>query len=265
MAMLCDNGISVFLQHLFQLIFIHRSKTGVFMKRFVYTCIALLFAAGSFAFAQPKITIIGGDTQDWGKVKPKDDPLKATVKIKNEGTELLKISDVRPGCGCTTAPLDKKELNPGEIGSMEVTLKLGATSGLMTKSITISSNDPQNATKVLYLKADVVRPIQILPTQYLSFGEMTVGTKSEAKLSIRNTSTQDIVLSDFETVAGITLNLTKPTTIPGGGEVELIAKVSPKDKGYFNGVVKMKTNHPDYATLEIVAYGNVKPSVVDPK
>ncbi len=265
MAMPCDYGISVFLKLLLQILFIHRSRTGVYMKRFLLTCMSLLFVAGSFALAQPKITIIGGDTQDWGKVKPKDDPLKATVKIKNEGTEMLKITDVRPGCGCTTAPLDKKELNPGEIASMDVTLKLGATSGLMTKSITISSNDPQNATKVLYLKADVVRPIQILPTQYLSFGEMTVGTKSEAKLSIRNTSTQDIVLSDFETVAGITLNLTKATTIPAGGEVELIAKVTPKDKGYFNGVVKMKTNHPDYATLDIVAYGNVKPSVVDPK
>lgn len=221
--------------------------------------------AGSFAYAQPKLTIIGGDTHDWGKVKPKDDPLKATIKIKNEGNELLKISDVRPGCGCTTAPLDKKELNPGEIASMDVTLKLGATSGMMTKSITINSNDPQSATKVLYLKADVVRPIQILPTQYFSFGEMTVGTKSEAKLIIKNTSTQDIVLSDFESLAGITLNLTKPTTIPGGGEVELIAKVTPNDKGYFNGVVKMKTNHPDYASLDIIAYGNVKPSVVDPK
>ncbi|MFM7339494.1 MAG: DUF1573 domain-containing protein, partial [Bacteroidota bacterium] len=185
------------------------------MKRFFMTCLALMIFAGSFAYAQPKLTIIGGDTHDWGKVKPKDDPLKATIKIKNEGNELLKISDVRPGCGCTTAPLDKKELNPGEIASMDVTLKLGATSGMMTKSITINSNDPQSATKVLYLKADVVRPIQILPTQYFSFGEMTVGTKSEAKLIIKNTSTQDIVLSDFESLAGITLNLTKPTTIPG--------------------------------------------------
>ena len=235
------------------------------MKRFFMTCLALMIFAGSFAYAQPKLTIIGGDTHDWGKVKPKDDPLKATIKIKNEGNELLKISDVRPGCGCTTAPLDKKELNPGEIASMDVTLKLGATSGMMTKSITINSNDPQSATKVLYLKADVVRPIQILPTQYFSFGEMTVGTKSEAKLIIKNTSTQDIVLSDFESLAGITLNLTKPTTIPGGGEVELIAKVTPNDKGYFNGVVKMNTNHPDYASLDIIAYGNVKPSVVDPK
>ena len=235
------------------------------MKRLTVLCLALLVTAGTFAIAQPKITIIGGDTQDWGKVKPKDDPLKATVKIKNEGNEMLKISDVRPGCGCTTAPLDKRELNPGEIASMDVTLKLGATSGMMTKSITISSNDPQNATKVLYLKADVVRPIQILPTQYFSFGEMTAGTKSEAKLIIRNTSTQDIVLSDFETVAGISLNLTKPTTIPGGGEVELVAKVTPNEKGYFNGVVKMKTNHPDYSALDIIAYGNVKPSVVDPK
>ena len=235
------------------------------MKRFLLACAALFMVATTFAFAQPKLIIQGGDTHDWGKVKPKDDPLKATVKIVNEGNEMLKITDVRPGCGCTTAPLDKKELNPGETASMDITLKLGAASGLLTKSITITSNDPNNGTKVLYLKADVVRPIQILPTQYLSFGELTVGAKGEAKLVIRNTSTQDIILSDFESLSGITINLTKPTTIPGGGEVELVAKVTPKEKGYFNGSVKMKTNHPDFPTLDIIAYGNVKPSVVDPK
>jgi hypothetical protein len=148
---------------------------------------------------------------------------------------------------------------------MDVSLNVGATSGMLTKSITISSNDPVNPTKVLYLKADVVRPIQILPTQYLSFGELTVGSKGEAKVTIKNTSTQTIVLSDFEATNGISINLMKPTTIPGGGEVEIIAKVAPKEKGYFNGSVKMKTDHPDFPTLDLTAYGNVKASVVDPK
>jgi hypothetical protein len=235
------------------------------MKNFFLASITMFILATSLAFAQPKISIQGGDTQDWGKVKPKDSPLKASIKITNEGSEELKISDVRPGCGCTTAPLDKKELKPGEFATMDVSLNVGATSGMLTKSITISSNDPVNPTKVLYLKADVVRPIQVLPTQYLSFGELTVGSKGEAKVTIKNTSTQTIVLSDFEATNGISINLMKPTTIPGGGEVEIIAKVAPKEKGYFNGSVKMKTDHPDFPTLDLTAYGNVKASVVDPK
>ena len=221
------------------------------MKTFFLACFTMFIFSASLAFAQPKISIQGGDTQDWGKVKPKDSPLKASIKITNEGSEELKISDVRPGCGCTTAPLDKKELKPGEFATMDVSLNVGATSGMLTK--------------VLYLKADIVRPIQILPTQYLSFGELTVGSKGEAKVTIKNTSTQTIVLSDFEATNGISINLMKPTTIPGGGEVEIIAKVSPKEKGYFNGAVKMKTDHPDFPTLDLTAYGNVKASIVDPK
>lgn len=78
------------------------------MKTFFLACFTMFVFAASLAFAQPKISIQGGDTQDWGKVKPKDSPLKASIKITNEGSEELKISDVRPGCGCTTAPLDKK-------------------------------------------------------------------------------------------------------------------------------------------------------------
>jgi hypothetical protein len=230
------------------------------MKRFLNTCAALLFIAGTCAFAQPKLEIVGGDTHDWGKVKAKDSPLKASVKIKNVGTEDLKISDVRPGCGCTTAPLDKKELKPGDEATMDVSLNIGANSGPLTKSITISSNDPATPTKIMYLKADVVRPIQILPTQYLSFGELTVGQTGEAKLTIKNTTTADITLSDFETTGGLVLNLKKPTVLKGGSEVELIAKVSPKEKGYFNGSVKMKTTNADNPVLDIVAYGNVKES-----
>ncbi|MBI3259067.1 MAG: DUF1573 domain-containing protein, partial [Ignavibacteriae bacterium] len=112
------------------------------MKYVVYFA-ALFVAAASIAIAQPKIEIVGGDTHDWGKVKAKDSPLKAVVKLKNVGSELLKITEVHPGCGCTkTAELDKKELKPGEIATTEISLNLGTSSGQLTKTVAITSNDP---------------------------------------------------------------------------------------------------------------------------
>ena len=229
------------------------------MKRFFVAGLALFGMMTIMMIAQPKLEIVskGGDTYDWGKVGPKDSPLKATIKIKNVGTELLKITDVHPGCGCTkTAELDKKELQPGEVASTELSLAVGNTTGDLTKSVTITSNDATSPTKILYLKAHIVRPIQ-LSSQYLVFNDLKVGLQSEAKLSVKNSTTSDITLSDFEVTNGLTINMKKPVVIKGGSEAEIIAHITPKEKGYFNAMVKMKTSNPEVPTLDITAYGNV--------
>ncbi|MBI3258348.1 MAG: DUF1573 domain-containing protein [Ignavibacteriae bacterium] len=231
------------------------------MKRFFATGLAIFACMAITMIAQPKLEIVGGDTHDWGKVSPKDTPLKTVVKIKNVGTEVLKITDVHPGCGCTkTAELDKKELQPGETATTELSLNLGAANGVLTKSVTITSNDATAPTKILYLKADVVRPIQFSPSQYFVFNDLKAGQTSEAKVTIKNTSKEDITLSDFEALNGLSVNLKKPITIKGGSEVEIIGRVTPKEKGYFNGSLKMKTTNPENPTIEITAYGNVAES-----
>lgn len=231
------------------------------MKRFFATSLVLFASMAIVMIAQPKLEIVGGDTHDWGKVSPKDSPLKTAVKIKNVGTEVLKISDVRPGCGCTkTAELDKKELQPGETATTELSLNLGAANGVLTKSVTITSNDASAPTKILYLKADIVRPIQFAPSQYFVFNDLKTGQTSESKVTIKNTSKEDITFSDFEVNNGLSINLKKSVTVKGGSEVEVIARITPKDKGYFNGSVKMKTTNPDTPTIEITAYGNVTES-----
>jgi hypothetical protein len=231
------------------------------MKRFFAMGLMVFIGMAITMIAQPKLEIVGGDTHDWGKISAKESPLKTVVKIKNVGTELLKITDVHPGCGCTkTAELDKKELQPGEIATTEISLNVGAANGSLVKSVTITSNDATAPTKILYLKADVQRPIQFSPSQYFVFTDLKAGQPSEAKVTIKNSTTEDITLSDFEATNGLSINLKKSVTIKGGSEVEVIARITPKEKGYFNGSVKMKTTNADNPTIEITAYGNVAES-----
>lgn len=207
--------------------------------------------------AQPKLEIVGGDTYDWGKVGPKDDPLKAKITLKNSGTEVLKIERVQPGCGCTTAPLDKTELKPGETATMDVSLRIGGATGPITKSVAIYSNDPSAPTKMLWLKAEVVRPLAFIPAQYFVFTDMRVGQEAKATLTLKNMSQQEVKLYDIETTPGLTLNLKNNTVLKPGQQVELIARVVPQQKGYYSAMVRMKTSHPEYPTLEIPVYGNV--------
>ena len=212
-----------------------------------------------------KLEIIGGDTFDWKKVKPKDTPIKTKIKIINTGTDVLSISDVRPGCSCTAAPLDKKELRPMiDTATMEVSINLGATNGPLSKTITITSNDGTSPNKVLTLKADVVRDINITPSPYFAFRDMTVGKPSEASVRLENNTDEDLILGESTASNGIELNIKKGTVVKRKTQMEVIARITPKDKGYFSATAKILTSNPDYATIDMTAYGNVKEADVAP-
>lgn len=229
----------------------------------VYILALMLVLGVSTLYAQPKIEIIGGDTYDWDKVKPAESPLKAKIKIKNTGNETLKISEVTPGCGCTTAPLDKKELAPNEIATMDVSLTVSPSPGKVVKSITIKSNDPEKPKKLVYLKAEVVKAIATSPTSYFTFVDAVVGKVATSKLMLKNTSNQDITFSDFSiTPATATINQKNKFTLKPGQEIELEAKYKPEKAGHFNIMLKMKTTHSDSPEMQIQGYGSVKESAV---
>ena len=82
------------------------------MKKLVLTAISLLLAA-SMAYAQPKIEIMGGNKQDWGKVSPKDSPLKTKVKIKNITGEDKELNGL---IGTVTHPFAFGETKKGWVG-----------------------------------------------------------------------------------------------------------------------------------------------------
>ncbi len=222
---------------------------------------AVILIVPFLAFSQPKLEIVGGDSYDWGTVKPTQDPLSAKIKIRNAGTELLKITEVKPGCGCTTAPLDKNELKPGEEATLDVKLRIAGYSGNVVKSIRIASNDPQNPNKYLYLKANIFHPISVTPTSYLAFNEMTVGKEATSKVTIKNNTNESITLSDIQvSPENLTVNLPKKLTLKAGESFEVVAKVVPEKKGYFNCTIKIKTSNPDQKEIVIPGYGNVKES-----
>lgn len=221
----------------------------------------LIIVVPFLAFAQPKLEIVGGDSYDWGTVKPTQDPLNTKIKLKNVGNEVLKITEVKPGCGCTTAPLDKNELKPGEEATLDVSLRIAGYSGNVVKSIRISSNDPNNPTKYLYLKANIFHPISITPTSYFAFNEMTVGKEATAKVTIKNNTEKSITISDIEVVPdNLNVNLPKKLVLKAGESFEVVAKVIPDKKGYFNCSIKMRTDNPDQKEIVIPGYGNVKES-----
>ena len=219
----------------------------------------IFFIALTTAISQPKIEIIGGDTYDWGEVDGNQTSLKAKVKIKNAGNEQLNITEVKPTCGCTTAPLDKNELKPGEIATLDITLRTGGSGNELSKTIRIMSNDPKEAQKVLWLKCKIKRDFQILPNKFFSFQDMTVGNDKTEKVTIKNNSKEVIKLYDFKVEPkDLSINFKNEVNIKPGQEIELKATAHPSEQGNFRGSVSFKTSNKDNNEVTLNAFGRVK-------
>jgi hypothetical protein len=83
-------------------------------------------------------------------------------EIRNEGSAVLEIKDVRPACGCTVASYDRK-IAPGKTGKVRATVKTDNFGGPIAKSIAVFTNDPDNPKVQLVVKANVKPYVAIVP------------------------------------------------------------------------------------------------------
>lgn len=79
-----------------------------------------------------------------------------TFDYTNAGKQDLEIKDVKTSCGCTAAVVSGKKLKPGEKGTLKVELDTSNRMGRMSRVITVTSNDPEQSTKILTIYAEVV-------------------------------------------------------------------------------------------------------------
>lgn len=101
----------------------------------------------------PKIYFL--ETQfDFGKVK-EGDVVSHTFKFINNGKTTLDIKDIKTSCGCTAALVSNKKIEPGKDGTIKVDLNTKNRDGRMSRTITVSSNDPEEPNKVITIFADV--------------------------------------------------------------------------------------------------------------
>lgn len=227
------------------------------MKNYI-AIIAAFLLASYILVAQPKIEYVGGETLDWGKVKLEDSPLTKKLQIKNSGTETLKITNVKPGCGCTTAPLDKTELAPGEIATMDVTLRV-SSGGPVSKSIRITSNDPQQENSIVILKADVFTPISLSP-KYLSFRSMTVGSEAKAVTTITNNTEKPINITDVKLMPeGLKVNVSNKTILKPHEPLAVEVNYTPTEPGRLRAEIILETSDPGMKSLHLSGWGNINP------
>jgi hypothetical protein len=210
--------------------------------------------------AQPNLLFEGGNMYDWGNVKPDDSPLKAKVKILNKGNDTLKILKVQPGCGCTTAPIDKDKIEPGGFATLDITFDVHTASGVINKNIKIQTNNEMRPIDMYYLRANVVRPASFVGENYFNFGTISVGKDYTKEVKIHNNSGKEIKIDEILKVPDYCkLNIEKGSIIPVDKDYTLKAIINLKNPGIFSFSIKIKTDQSKEPDLFISGWGVANP------
>lgn len=211
-------------------------------------------------YAQPKIEISNNASYDWGRVKASDPMLKTVMVFKNIGTEPLKIYSVSPACGCTTAPLTKTELAPGDTAHLPITLNVSSYTGKVNKTIAVHTNDPDHRSIDISLNAFVIRPLTLFPN-FLNFSNLVVGEQTIAKIVLSNSSEQSIKIKSVEiTPKDLKINLKEGDEIKVGENFALEARYTPKAGEQGSRLmckIVLHTTNPDVPEITISGYGNI--------
>ncbi len=84
------------------------------------------------------------DSWDFGEITPDELP-SHIFKFENMGDEVLMIKETKVSCeSCIDLIISTRELNPGEVGELKITLNSLDMIGRFTKRIYMKSNDPVN-------------------------------------------------------------------------------------------------------------------------
>jgi hypothetical protein len=206
-------------------------------------CMTLTAGLASAQAAAGKPTIFSPEPiYDFGNRDSEQDVVHE-FSIVNLGTAPLEIKDVRTSCGCTVADLEKRILQPGEETHLGSTLKLQGRQGPQNRTITVTSNDPDNPTYQLGFKGTAMAAVMYDP-QFINLGRVVDETLYTEKVSVK-AGTDDVTFNVIGVESTLSEIETEVVTIEEGRSYEIIARnTEPFKEGNLNGMI---TIHTDYA------------------
>jgi len=221
--------------------------------------LSLLLIAGA-VFAQPKLTV-PIDNFNFGYT-PQNAKVSCGFWLYSTGRDTLKITNVKTGCGCTKAPLEKDILPPGDSTRLEIifstkryqhevskTTRLMTNSGEVTNKVTITSN--------ILLRPDSTYPVTISPYK-LNISQLGEKKRDEIKFTLENISPVELeprIVTFPESVFEVTL----PDKIKPGEKA--VGKVKLKTKGLessFQESFTLELNDPNQTRFTVPVVRNYR-------
>jgi len=224
--------------------------------------VAVLAVAQERDIAGPKL-VVPEKILDKGTVA-KGEVVEANFKLVNEGSETLVVKAVRPTCGCTVADYDR-EIPAGGTGWVKAKLDTGDFAGPVSKSILVMTNDPQDPTVSVVIKADVKPYVEVLPRPLIRFNAIKHEQMSQKVTLVSGDDERNFKVINVES----SVPYLKASVRQLGKEEELPGRPSPQYEvalslagdapvGPVNAQLSVHTDHPKARVVPIKVYGVVR-------
>jgi len=132
---------------------------------------------------------------DFGKTSQVE-TVTGSFTFRNAGDAILKLEKPTTSCGCTVADVKPDSLQPGEKGELAFSLNMPSIRSVLEKHITVTSNDPQNPSVELTIKANYVPLFEFTPT-FVRF-DMRSGSETNVTLVIKRNDGKKVSITKIE-------------------------------------------------------------------
>ncbi len=182
--------------------------------------------------------------------------LDHTFQIRNVGNAPLQIVQVRPSCGCTIAGHYPTTIAPGQSGSFPFKLRTARFRDRFTKTINITTNDPNNKVIRLTLTGEAKQYVETQPPSAL-FGILKHDEKQEKLLILTNRTDSKDFRPRITNAPASRVFSGKITPIVEGVQYELAVTASPPYDRVNRFDMEIDTNIPKQKSVTVVCLATV--------
>jgi hypothetical protein len=163
-------------------------------------------------------------------------------KFTNPGKADLEILDVKPTCGCTTTKPTKTTYKPGESGIIPVTFNSTRFSGEVTKTIIVTSNDPDEPRQQIRLAGRIRTEVSVEPVS-IALPSVKRGADIEREIVVSTEIMDKLEITDIQSPFPF-LKLTPERIDDKKMKIRVSIKGAdlPTDRHVFQGQITYKTN-----------------------
>lgn len=207
------------------------------------------------AAAAPRLEL-SARSINFGRV-PQHQVFTRELTISNRGDKELELTEVYTSCSCTELDLAAERVPPG--GSTVLTVRFNSRdlSGDNSKTIEISSNDPEQPMVEVPVMAFVAAPILVEPSdRSFDFGKVHRGETPRLEAAIRVDGRPKLAL----TLGMVDAKRFAVAVEPGAGPDRARLSVALKPDataGPFRQVLRLTTDDPRQPTLDFTLSGTV--------
>ena len=165
--------------------------------------------------------------------------------VTNTGNQPLIIQGIETSCGCTSAKRSAEAIPPGKSDTITVSFNSLGFYGVITKIVTVNSNDPMQPQIEARLIGTVTSVLEIVPPMsVINFGGAEAGTTIRVSFVFRNTTSEQINIRGISCADSSIRAQISSQTIAPSDSIMIPFTVTPRTKAFMENYFYIETTHP---------------------